>query len=72
MQLKPVTSAALKSVGYDAAARELHIEFHSGKVYTYPDVTPEAHSALMAADSHGEHFAEHVRPLAGVLQGAAE
>jgi hypothetical protein len=61
MQLTPVTSSAIKSIGYDAESRTMHVEFNSGKVYSYSDVSPEKHAALLAADSIGGHFSKHVR-----------
>lgn len=69
-ELKPVTSSNLKAVGYDAATRTLGVQFASGTRYDYTDVPPEAHQALMAADSIGSHFAKHIRPkYQGALQG---
>ena len=63
MKRQPVQSSSISSVGYDAAARELHVEFaSSGHVYVYPDVDPEAHEALLGAASIGVHFGKHIRP----------
>lgn len=51
----PVDSSNVRSIGYDPATQELHVEFHStpGTVYVYSGVPPEKHAALMAAESKG-------------------
>jgi hypothetical protein len=48
-------------VGYDQEQRVLEIEFTNGAVYQYSDVPPEVHHGLMAAESHGRYFHQHVR-----------
>jgi hypothetical protein len=48
-------------VGYDDEQRVLEIEFTNGAVYQYSDVPPEVYSGLMAAESHGRYFNQHVR-----------
>ncbi|HUT14507.1 MAG TPA: KTSC domain-containing protein [Thermoguttaceae bacterium] len=57
----PVRSSALRSVGYDQEQRVLEIEFTSGAVYQYFDVPAEVYRGLMAAESHGRHFHQHIR-----------
>ncbi len=57
----PVRSSALRSVGYDLEQRVLEIEFTNGVVYQYSDVPPEVYRGLMAAESHGRYFHQHVR-----------
>jgi len=61
MDMQPVKSSALAAVGYDAATKELHVEYRNGGKYKYAGVSPEQHKALMASDSHGKHFAQHIR-----------
>ncbi len=56
-----VESSALRSVGYDAGARVLEIEFVGGAVYTYADVPASVHRELMDAPSHGRYFGRAVR-----------
>ena len=58
---KPVSSSALRSVGYDASRRILVIEFHNGSVYRYFDVPSNVHVGLMEASSHGKYFHRHIR-----------
>jgi len=51
-----VQSSNLVSVGYDAAARMLEVEFQTGKIYQYHDVPQEVYQALMSAPSKGEYL----------------
>jgi hypothetical protein len=48
-----VQSGALASVGYDAEARALEIEFRSGRVYRYEEVPPSVHDWLLRAPNKG-------------------
>lgn len=56
-----LSSSNLKSVQYKPEQAILQIEFHNGSTYEYHNVTPGEYSALINADSHGEHFARHFR-----------
>ena len=64
MDRKPVESSLLLSLGYDAEAKALEVEFKRtpGTVYRYEDVLPEDHEKLMAAKSLGSHFLKHIKP----------
>ena len=53
MQRQPVQSRALRSVGYDAEAEELQIEFQSGSVYAYQGVPPSVYQWLMRIPNKG-------------------
>ena len=62
VDLKPVESSNIAAVGYDPDGQTLHVKFKgSGQVYTYADVAPEQHEALMGADSIGTHFHANIR-----------
>lgn len=61
MERASVTSAALKSVGYDAETQILQIEFVDGDVYNYFDVPAWIFQGLMNAASHGTFFADNVK-----------
>lgn len=61
MDRQAVQSSTIKSVGYDEADKVLEVEFHSGGVYTYANVEPKAHAALMGAPSVGKHFHQNIR-----------
>ena len=58
---KEVASSNLASVGYDARAKVLEIEFHSGAIYRYRDVPAEVHAGLMSAESKGQYFVRRIR-----------
>jgi len=48
------------SVGYDAAAHVLEIEFQTGKIYQYHDVPQEVYQRLMSAPSKGEYLHDNI------------
>lgn len=59
--MTPVKSTSIKAVGYDAAARVMTLQFHSGGSHAYVNVPPDKHAALMAADSPGGYFHANIR-----------
>jgi len=63
--LFPVESNQVKAIGYDSATETLAMQFKHGvgAIYHYPGVTKELHEALMAADSVGKFFGQHIKPL---------
>jgi hypothetical protein len=61
MQRTPVSSSALASVGYDTRKRQLEVEFTSGRVYVYFDFPVSEYENLLAAESLGRYFGDHVR-----------
>ena len=48
-------------MGYDEDETILEVEFTNGAVYRYFDVPAEVYLGLMAAESHGRYFHQHVR-----------
>lgn len=53
--LPPVNpSKVVQELGYDPNVRELYVRFPSGKVYVYPDCSPEDHDLLRNAESPGK------------------
>ena len=64
MYRRPVESNLIRSVGYDLPSSILEIEFIDGKgLYEYFDVPLSVYSRLMAAESIGSYFNEHIRDL---------
>ena len=61
MEMVRVSSAAIASVGYDAAIRRMKIRFTSGSVYDFCGVPEEIHRALMAARSKGTYYNENIK-----------
>lgn len=59
--LKPVTSSQIARVGYLPDQQALDIEFVSGGIYRYADVSAEQATALLEAESLGVHFRDHIR-----------
>ncbi len=67
MELIPVESSNVRSIGYAAEYRLLRIVFKDcdddpayDSVYDYPDVSPEMHTALMGAPSKGWFVREYL------------
>ena len=50
-------------MGYDDSTAVLEVEFVSGEVYRYFAVPPSVHRALLAAESAGRFFREHIRDV---------
>lgn len=61
MNMVPVESSNIKSVGYDPATRLMSVQFSDGGTYDYEGVEPHHHAAFMAAPSKGKHFHQHIR-----------
>lgn len=59
MQMVPVCSSNLASVGYEAGI--LYISFHSGGTYWYRNVPERVYRELMSAPSHGKYFHAHIK-----------
>jgi hypothetical protein len=55
----PVASTTLRSVGYEAGT--LEVEFESGSVYQYFDVSESIYDELLRAASPGTFFNEQIR-----------
>lgn len=56
MERVPVDSTTMTSIGYDAEARILEIEFTGGAIYQYLDVPEEIYQELLNAESKGRYF----------------
>ena len=61
MNLVPVKSSNIQSVGYDPKTLVLEVKFNSGKHFRYLNVNPKVHDFLMQADSIGKYFSMHIR-----------
>jgi hypothetical protein len=58
---KKTMSSNVHSVGYDQKARKLRVQFNSGGVYDYEDVSPETHAEFMAAPSKGKYLHQNIK-----------
>jgi hypothetical protein len=54
-------SSALNAAAYLPTERLLYLEFHSGERYRYFDFPPEQYRDLLAAESKGTYFGQHIR-----------
>ena len=54
-------SSQIKSVGYDAKNATLEIEFPTGKVYQYFNVSEKEYNELMKAESPGKYFNANIK-----------
>jgi KTSC domain len=61
MRRTAVDSTTMLSVGYDSAQQILEIEFNSGVVYQYLEVTAAVFEELMHAESKGRYFNQEIR-----------
>ncbi|MBR8141185.1 KTSC domain-containing protein [Burkholderia vietnamiensis] len=68
IEMQPVESSQIHSVGYDAAAQKLAIRFKNkagdpSSLYHYSDVTQENFDAFKGAESIGSHFYKYIKPF---------
>lgn len=62
MEMIPVVSSLLKTVGYDPEKEELHVKFHKGGgSYVYRGVTRPVFDALLNTHSAGHFFLVNVK-----------
>ena len=54
-------STVIRSFAYRPDARELEVEFTTGRCYLFHDVPPEAAEAFRAARIKGRHFNARIR-----------
>ena len=60
-----VQSNQIGAVGYDAASKTLAVTFTRGPghIYHYPDVAQKTYDDMMAAESKGVYFGQHIKAL---------
>lgn len=60
--MKQIKSKNIEYIHYDAGQKLLHIKFHnSDHLYHYHGIPNHVYIAFENAQSHGEHFAEHIK-----------
>lgn len=57
----PLESSVFTAVAYRAGAEQLYLRFHEGNVYCYFACPRSVYKALLAAESKGRYFAQHIR-----------
>lgn len=68
MELTEVKSTQMHSVGYNDETQTLIVKFKSGQqpIFKYTPVHPSQFEALMASESKGKYFHEHIRNSKGI------
>jgi KTSC domain len=61
MRRIPLESSTLASALHLPESRELELEFHSGEIYRYLSVPPQAYYELLAVPSKGGYYNSHIR-----------
>lgn len=61
IEMQPVTSSNIESVGYDAATQTLAVAFKHGGTYHYYEVPQDAVKSLLEAESIGKHFHAEIK-----------
>jgi KTSC domain len=59
--MKPLTSSALASAGYNPDEKQLRVQFHNGSSCTYYEVPQAKFDALMSAKSAGKFHASAIK-----------
>lgn len=59
MNMTPVSSSNIASIGYEAGT--LYVTFNRGGLYAYSGVPQSVYQGLMSASSHGSYLAAHVK-----------
>ena len=62
IQLTPVDSSNVESIGYDATKGILAVKFKSGGHYAYHNVSAADYASLSSAKSVGSHISKHIVP----------
>jgi hypothetical protein len=62
MRRRAVTSASVKSVGYDLSSGTLELEYVNGSTYQYFEVPQPAYAGLLAAPSIGNYVNTQIKP----------
>jgi hypothetical protein len=57
--LTPVKSSNIQKIGY--ADNRLFVQFQGGALYSYEGVPKKVHDDMLASDSVGRFFKDHVR-----------
>ena len=70
IEFRGVSSSLLERIGYDAESKTLGVSFKKGgQVYHYANIEPDVWEAFSAAESHGQHFLQNIKPkFLGVKQ----
>ena len=68
MRRRAVTSASVRSVGYDMSSGTLEVEYVNGSVYQYYEVPQPTYAGLLAAPSIGNNVNTQIKPYFDVAE----
>lgn len=60
-RFKSVESSNISQVYYHREQKQLYVEFNSGSMYTYDNVSYYRYRQLMQAESKGQYFSKFIR-----------
>lgn len=63
MNREPVASSNIASIGYDEPTQTLEVEFTSGAIYQYYNVTQAIVDQLMQSGSKGQFLAYQIKSV---------
>lgn len=61
MDMIPVSSSNIASIGYDENTNTLRVSFLNGSLYDYHSVPSHLYHGLMNASSHGGYLDEYIK-----------
>ena len=61
MNREPIASTNIAAIGYDEPAQTLEVEFKTGGIYQYYNVTQELYEQLTQAASKGQFLAYQIK-----------
>jgi hypothetical protein len=61
VNMTPVVSSNIETIGYDDKAEQLYVHFYSGKTYRYDGVPEGVYTDLMGSASKGRAFETLIR-----------
>ncbi|MDR0768195.1 MAG: KTSC domain-containing protein [Methanosarcinales archaeon] len=60
-EMKPISSPAIQSIGYDKDHEILYVQFHESGLYRYHNVSPKVYDELMSDRHHTRYYDENIR-----------
>lgn len=64
--MHPVISSDIKAIGYNPKKSLLVIDFKNNRRYSYTPITQEIFNNLMASESKGQYFNQHIKNKEGI------
>lgn len=61
MEMKPVASSNIQSVGYDESTETLRVQFNNGSLYEYHNIPVVVYNDLMQSSSLGAYLNRNLR-----------